>query len=110
MIRVFLAAAFVGLPAAVGAMPITATYTCERGVEIPVVYAESGGDSIAVLHVEGRMITLVRETSGSGARYGWPSDGSHYVWWSKGDGATLLWHDGTVGEEVTLFAECVTKP
>ena len=44
--------------------------------------------------------------SASGARYVWPSDGSGYVWWTKGDTATLSWHDGESGTEQPLYAEC----
>jgi membrane-bound inhibitor of C-type lysozyme len=40
-------------------------------------------------------------------RYGWPSDGSHYIWWTKGDMATLYWKDGANGGvETVLHADC----
>lgn len=81
-------------------------YTCERGVQIPVVYVNSGDSSIAVLMVEGNQILLYAEPAASGARYGWPSDGSNYVWLTKDAGAMLLWHDGTSKTETTLFAAC----
>lgn len=85
------------------------TYVCERGVEIPAVYVNHPGEpGIAVIHVEGRMINLVTEMSASGARYGWPSDGSNYIWWTKGDTATLYWKDGATGEETPLLSECST--
>jgi membrane-bound inhibitor of C-type lysozyme len=85
------------------------TYLCDRGVEVPVAYVNGAGDSVAVLHLEGRLITLPVGPSGSGARYAWPSDGSGYVWWTKGDTAMLLWHDGATSEEVTLYAACKLK-
>ena len=90
---------------------VTARYTCDRGVEVPVAYVngDSGpaiGSSVAVLTVEGRQIALYLEVSASGARYGWPSDGSNYVWWTKGDAATLLWKDGTAGTETTILGGC----
>ena len=69
----------------------TLTYACDRGVEIPATYVNGPDQSLAVIHVEGRQITLVGEPAASGARYGWPSDGSGYVWWTKGDAATLYW-------------------
>jgi membrane-bound inhibitor of C-type lysozyme len=69
----------------------TATYACDRGVTVPVTYVNGPDQSLAVLHVDGRQITLVGELAASGARYGWPSDGSGYVWWTKGDEATLSW-------------------
>jgi membrane-bound inhibitor of C-type lysozyme len=102
-----LAAALTAGPAA--AEVITARYTCDRGVEVPVTYVNGEGiESIAVLNVEGSQITLQIERSGSGARYGWPSDGSHYVWWVKGNAATLYWHDGESGDETPLYT-CETQ-
>lgn len=87
----------------------TVRYTCERGVEVPVTYVNADDTLLAVLNVEGSQITLQIEESGSGARYGWPSDGSHYVWWTKGDEAMLLWSDGETGEETTLFSGCARQ-
>ena len=69
----------------------TQRYTCDRGVEVPATYVNGADQSLAIIHVEGNQITLVNEPAASGARYGWPSDGSAHVWWSKGDDATLLW-------------------
>ena len=88
---------------------IEATYLCERGVEIPVVYVNGVEPAIAILSVEGALVTLEVERSGSGARYGWPSDGSHYIWWSKGDTAQLLWRDGATGEETVIYSDCKEK-
>jgi len=82
-------------------------YTCERGVQLPVVYAKSGDTAIAVLVVEGNQILLYSEPAASGARYGWPSDGSNYVWLTKGTEAILLWRDGSTKIEVTLLATCL---
>lgn len=81
-------------------------YTCARGVNIPVVYANSGETSIAVLVVEGRQILLHTEVTASGARYGWPSGGSNYVWLTKGSAATLMWRDGATNTETILLADC----
>ena len=81
-------------------------YTCERGVQIPVVYARSGDSSVAVLLVEGNQILLYSEPAASGTRYGWPSDGSNYVWLTKGNDGMLLWHDGTTNVETTLYGAC----
>ena len=83
------------------------TYMCERGVEIPTVYVNHGDElAVVVLWIEGRMINLERTEAASGARYQFPNGGSGYVWWSKGDEATLAWFDAEVGEEVTLYAFC----
>lgn len=92
---------------------ITTQYTCDRGVMVPVAYVNGDegpviGSSVAVLTVEGRQIALYLEPSASGARYGWPSDGSNYVWWTKGDGATLYWKNGGDGTETAILSGCET--
>ena len=90
------------LPTAAAAQDFTTTtYACDRGVEVPATYVNGPDQSLAVIHVEGRQITLVNESAASGARYGWPSDGSNYVWWTKGDEATLYWKSPE-GEEPLL--------
>jgi membrane-bound inhibitor of C-type lysozyme len=90
MIRLGLLAAL--LPGGAVAQEFTtATYACDRGVTVPATYVNGPDQSLAVIHVEGRQITLVNEPAASGARYGWPSDGSTYVWWTKGDTAALYW-------------------
>lgn len=83
-----------------------ARYTCERGVQVPVVYVNDAETSVAILTVEGNQILLYSEVSASGAKYGWPSDGSNYVWWSEGPKAMLLWRDGAANTETTLLADC----
>lgn len=69
----------------------TRTYLCDRGVEVPATYVVGPDYDLVVINVDNRQVTLVSEPAASGARYSWPSDGSVYVWWSKEDGATLLW-------------------
>jgi membrane-bound inhibitor of C-type lysozyme len=81
-------------------------YTCDRGVEVPATYVTDADQSIAVIQVEGTQITLFSEEAASGVRYGFPSDGSHYVWWTKGSDATLYWHDGATGKDATLLENC----
>lgn len=83
-------------------------YTCDRDVEVPVVYVTDGADGVAVLNVDGRQIQLYMEPAASGVRYGWPSDGSNYVWTTKGTTATLLWKDGAAGTETPILA-CTEK-
>lgn len=85
------------------------TYLCERGVGLPATYVNGGTVSVVVLLVEGRQVTLQLEPSASGARYGWPGDGSNYVWWTKGATATLLWRDGATGTERPLLSDCVAN-
>ncbi|WP_149586676.1 MliC family protein [Tabrizicola flagellatus] len=81
------------MPAAATAAPQfeAATYQCDRGVQVPATYVNTPEGSLVVLMVDGRQITLLGEEAASGARYGWPSDGSNYVWWTKGQEATLYW-------------------
>ncbi|MFN3280586.1 MAG: MliC family protein [Tabrizicola sp.] len=81
------------MPAAALAQPKfeAATYYCDRGVQVPATYVNTPEGSLVVLMVDGRQITLLGEEAASGARYGWPSDGSTYVWWTKGQEATLYW-------------------
>ena len=89
---------------------ITVRYLCERGVEVPVTYVNAeGAEAVAVLNVEGGQITLIQEISASGARYGWPSGGSHYIWLSKGDAATLLWRDGETTIEEPVYSDCTVR-
>ena len=105
----FAAALILGAVAgpAVAEMQIDAAiYRCERGVAIPATYLTTEADSAVIINVEGRQITLTRKPAASGARYAWPSDGSGYVWWNKGDEATLSWFDAELSEEVTLYREC----
>lgn len=91
MIR--LGAVFAFLPTALAAAPAfeAPTYSCDRGVQVPATYVTTPEGSLVVLMVDGRQITLVEEPAASGARYGWPSDGTTYVWWTKGGEATLYW-------------------
>jgi membrane-bound inhibitor of C-type lysozyme len=83
----------------------TTRYTCDRGVMVPATYVTADDTAIVVLHVDGNQIMLYQEIAASGARYGWPSGGSNYVWWSKGDGATLFWK---TPEAETPLLTCTT--
>lgn len=80
-----------------------ATYVCDRGVEVPATYVNGPDQSLVVINVDGSQITLLGEPAASGARYGWPSDGSGHVWWSKGDEAMLYWK---TPEAETLLLTC----
>lgn len=81
-------------------------YACDRGVEVQAVYINDPEAAAVVVLVEGRMVTLWAEEAASGARYAWPSDGSNYVWWTKGDDATLYWRDGTNDTETVVLENC----
>ena len=79
-------------------------YICDRDVEVPLtrILDEDGG--LVVVQVEGRQFTLLEEPAASGVRYGWPSDGAHYIWHEKGEVATLLWTEE--GKESVVYQEC----
>ena len=96
-------------PAVADTQVQTLRYTCERGVEVPVAYVRADDTSLAVLTVEGSQILLYAEPAASGARYGWPSDGSNYVWLTKDNTAMLLWKDAEAGSETTLLASCTAE-
>lgn len=101
MLRICLPLTLAAAPALAETQVQTLRYICDRGVEIPATYVNAEDLSLAVIHVEGSQITLYSDISASGARYGWPSDGAGYVWWSKGPEATLYWKEG--GEETPLL-------
>ena len=91
-------------PVATAVDPNATQYLCADGTKIAAVY---GTDGNLKLTVKGETVTLLAEEAASGARYGWPSDGSSYVWWTKGDEGTLYWKDGTQGgKETVLHADC----
>ncbi|MDZ4393727.1 MliC family protein [Cypionkella sp.] len=82
-------------------------YLCADGTKLAAAYSTEGEDSSVKLTIKGETFTLLSEPAASGARYGWPSDGSNYVWWTKGDSGTLYWKDGTKGgAETVLHADC----
>lgn len=82
---------------------IQVTYTCERGVTVPVVYVNGPGDAAsAVAQIEGQLRVLQIARSASGARYREGAAG--YQIWGKGDQATISY--GTDADEITLYADC----
>ncbi|GAB1363786.1 hypothetical protein MASR1M32_30220 [Rhodobacter sp.] len=103
MRRVALAVAALLAPAVAGAETTfqTLRYVCDRGVEVPATYVNADDLQVAVIEVEGSQVTLLSEMAASGARYGWPSDGADYVWWTKGPEAVLYWREG--GTETALL-------
>lgn len=76
-------------------------YRC-KGRSIDVDYINAGSVSLAVLHMDDEMIVASQVLSASGARYA----GDRYIWWSKGDGATL--QDLTKGEDQPP-ANCIAQ-
>ncbi len=63
----------------------TATYSCAGGEPFQVQYVNAGANSLALLPIDGEERIFVNVVSGSGARYA----AGQYIWWSKGDTATL---------------------
>ncbi len=95
------------LPAAAETTVATLRYTCDRGVIVPATFVTADDQAVVVIHVDGTQITLFQEEAASGARYGWPSDGSNYVWWTKEDAATLSWK---TPEGETPLLTCAVAP
>ena len=67
----------------------TVSYTCDRGARIEATYLNTDQGSWAVVTVEGRQVAFAVAESASGARYLAVDPGLPYVWWTKGDTATL---------------------
>ncbi len=59
-------------------------YSC-GGEPFNVSYISAGENRLAILTVDGEERIFVNVISGSGARYA----SGEYIWWSKGDTATL---------------------
>ena len=81
------AEATLSIPLALGATDsvLSQTYTCADGASIAVQYVNAGANRLALLPIDGAERIFVNVVSASGARY----VSGEYVWWSKGDGATL---------------------
>ncbi|AQS41824.1 MAG: Membrane-bound lysozyme-inhibitor of c-type lysozyme [Candidatus Tokpelaia hoelldobleri] len=94
-----------------GASPDTLVpthYICERNVQVPVVYINTtGGNSYAILAVEGKQVAMHQMVSASGAHYIALDEQDSYRWYTKGDEAFLAWlaADHTAQEQ-TLLAHC----
>lgn len=92
------------------AAPADEVYLCEDGTRIGVVYGAQAGQNSVTLSYNGETAVLLAEPAASGARYGWPSDGSGYIWWTKADQGTLYWKDGEKGgQETVLHSGCAAQ-
>jgi len=67
-------------------------YQCGES-EVRVLYINAGDNALAVLTIGARTVVTAATISASGARYA----GQEFVWWTKGDDATLF--DLTQGED-----------
>jgi membrane-bound inhibitor of C-type lysozyme len=103
--------ALLAAPACAEVQLQTTRYACERSLEVPVTYVmdpAGAAEGALVMTVEGRQITLFQEPAETGSRYGWPSDGSNYVWLAQDSKASLLWKDET-GKETPLLTDCTQQ-
>lgn len=87
------------------------TYICADGTTLTVKHGTEYDQPAVNLTYKGEAFILLAEPSETGARYGWPSDGSNNVWLEDAAGvATLLWKDGEKGgQETVLHSGCTTK-
>lgn len=86
----------------------TVTYTCERGVRVPVTFInQDEGPGYAVMMFEGKLIPMRLAPTGSGARYVALDEQDGYRLWTKSDEAMVgyLAADHTASEQVFL-KEC----
>lgn len=89
-----------------GVVGETVHYTCDRGASVYATYVIAEDDSSVVLAVEGQQVALAQQISASGAKYGPPEGEPGYIWWTKGDEATLYAQGKTPDEDVSL-ASCM---
>lgn len=91
-----------------GGEPAPSSYVCAGGKYFAVNYGQDGQTpSVLLTFANGETARLLAEPSASGARYGWPSDGTSYVFWSKGQEAMVLLKDGTRGgKETVVYTDC----
>jgi len=84
----------------------TATYACAGGVTLQVAYLNPpGGDSLAVLLHDGKLVPMKAGPTGSGVRYVTLGDGDPLVWHTKGSEAFLARDDAG---ETMLLQDCRT--
>lgn len=88
-------------PAPAVAEPTAVTFLCERGVQVPVVFA----DGLAVAWIEDGLRVMPQAISASGARYREAGEG--YQLSAKGETATIFY--GPDGAEVVLLSECQAR-
>lgn len=112
-----LALVMLALPGAIWADDIeTRQYICERGAVVAATYLNIAERSFAVLQFEGRQKAFESAVSASGARYVATGTGEElsehptedpYIWWTKGDAATLSF--GPPSDETVIYANCALQ-
>lgn len=86
-------------------------YHCERDVVLPVTYINTAsGGAIAVLHVDGKQISMKIAVSASGARYISIDETQGYRWHTKSNYGILshLEADHTA-KETDVLSHCTEK-
>lgn len=81
----------------------TVSYVCDGGARLDVRYVNAGDVSLAAFLVEGRTVVASASVAASGVRY----VGGRYVWWTKGDAATLS--DIMAGDDAAPALDCVAS-
>lgn len=98
-------AAVLGLPGLALAEEVRSqTYACDRGVVVQASYVTIAERSFAVLSVEGRHLAFDIATSASGVRHVAMDATQPYVWWTKGDTASLWF--GPPRDEAVIHDAC----
>ncbi|WP_102875653.1 MliC family protein [Phaeobacter inhibens] len=82
------------------------TYICDHGAQVLANYINTDNSSFAILAFEGRQMAFEVTQSASGARY--MSGGGDWVWWTKGNDASLSYFRGA--SEVIVYQMCKTMP
>jgi len=92
----------------VGGEPGPASFVCDGGNYFAVNFGMEGETPSATLTMaDGETFLLLAEPAASGARYGWPSDGTNHVLLTQGQQATVLLKDGTLGGvETPVYSNC----
>lgn len=75
----------INVPEATEVERIEAVYDCGDR-QVPVEYVNAGPVSLAVLTLDGETVVASNVLSASGAKYA----GAQYIWWTKGDQASLF--------------------
>lgn len=78
----------------------TVTYACEAGQMMEVRYINGGNASLVIFDWEGERYVASAAISASGVRY----VGDRFVWWNKGEEATL--YDELAGADAEPLATC----
>lgn len=104
----FVGPAFAEMPSNLpedGAFISQVTFTCERGVVVPVAYINNApGHSFAVAQIDGQQIAMIQVVSGSGIRYRSVDAGRPYEFHAKGyDGMFFF---GPEEDPATILGEC----